>query len=1028
MYKLVRSVWRNRSSLAVLVFATLAAGVFALKTLPESVFPDVDFPRVSVVISAGELPVHYMLIKVTRPIQDVVKGVPGVATVRSQTGIGLSKLHIYFDRNVSPHLAYLMVQARLAQVKLPPKAHLSVRLMTPHIKPFAQYALVSNRVTSSQMMPFYAFHLRPAILSVRGVYRTTYVGRGWPEVHIQLSPSKLAAHHLTVASVIAALKTTQGPFYAGLMRAYHRQFLLVVHARPKSAQRLSELDLRLPTGKAGGQPILLPLSSLGSVSVAPPPAIKDAIVSGYRHALLIDVAAQAGANVKSVASRVTVQVRQIERRLPAHVKLIKIYDFSHMVVNSLNDVWIALGIGAILACLVVLLFLRRLDVALATLIVVPISLAGTFVLLKSLGFGLNIMTLGGITAAIGALIDHAIVVMERSFHASQWSEDVSTRRESALREAVKILPAMCLATLTSVVVFLPLIFLSGTLGLLFRNMALAIVIALLVSQLVALTVTPVLAAYLVPPTRTLRRSQWRGFRSLQVFYARALGVSMRRPWLGLVVLAGLIAVGVITGLSLKTAFLPHWDQGAIAVPFRTPVGTSIEGTTTAARELAAVAMQNGSVARVSGVVGRSLENPRATPNKGDLVVMLQPGKSSDTDAIMSSLRRAFRRAEPNLDELKLHQIMSNRLENLSGSHAPLEVLVFGRSPKKLLEYARRLTRRIRTSGAFLSTTLKSPSSGAEIEVTARNRARLFGLKPGDIARQLLTETRGKQAGFLLSGEQILPIRVRVSEPDQQPNQIVHFPIWLPDGMITTLGHVAKTRLIGSVPYVTYDNLVPYAYIEAKPVHRYGLSQAATLLHRMISKSNVPAGINVTVGGYYRQQSRGFDQMAAILAAAVLILLVLLGFQFGSQKAAIAALAGLSVAGSGVFLALWVTRTALDSTAFLGLLLVLAVATNNLILIFALARRGERSSNRTKAIEWSARQRLRPILMTMLADLFGFLPIAVGVGNGTDLLKPLAISVMGGLTFAVAGSVWLAPVLFAGLDQLHARELWVRVRR
>lgn len=1027
MHRFLKSVWRNRGSLAVLVLAVLAAGVFALKTLPESVFPNVDFPRVSVVISARELPVHYMLIRVTRPIQNVVKGVPGVSAVRSQTGVGLSKLHIYFDATVNPHLAYLMVQARLAQVKLPPKAHLTVRLMTPHIKPFAQYALVSNQVSSSQMMPFYAFHLRPAILSVRGVYRTTDVGRGWPEVHVRLDPRKLAAHHVTVASVIAALKTTQGPFYAGLMRAYHRQFLLVVHARPGSARLLSRLEIRLPVQGDDGQGILLPLGSLGSVVVAPPPATESAIVSGYKHALLIDVEAQAGANVKNVAVRVKNQIRVIQRSLPSHVRLIRIYDFSRMVVNSLNDVWIALGIGAVLACLVVLAFLRRTDVALATLIVVPISLAGTFLILKSLGFGLNIMTLGGITAAIGALIDHAIVVMERSLHPPSLNAGVEERREYALRQAGKILPVMSLATLTSVIVFLPLIFMSGTLGLLFRNMALAIVIALLVSQLAALTVTPVLAAYMGLRSRSLLRARWRGFRRLRVLYVRFLRAGMDQPWIGVVGLLGLVCVGVVTGFSLKTAFLPHWDQGAIAVPFRTPVGTSVQGTAAAARTLAAVAMRNGSVARVSAVVGRSLENPRATANKGDLVVMLKSGLSSDTDVVMTQLRRAFRGAEPDLTELKLHQVMSNRLENLSGSHAPLEVLVFGSNPSRLLTFAARLTKRIRSSKEFVSTTLKSPSAGGEIAIEARNRARLFGLRPRDIARQLLAETRGKQVGFLLRGEQILPIRVTVSEPNQRPNRIGRFPIWLPDGMITTLGHVARTRMIGSVPYVTYDNLVPYAYIEVKPAARYGLSQAASILRGMVRSSEVPSGVNVSVGGYYRQQSRGFDQMAAILAAAVLMLLVLLGFQFSSLKAAVAALAGLSVAGAGVFLALWVTQTRLDSTAFLGLLLVLAIATNNLILIFALAHRWDGGGTRSKSVEWSTRTRLRPIVMTMLADVLGFLPIAVGIGHGTDLLKPLAISVMGGLTFALLGSVWLAPVLFAGLDRIKGRGTWVRVR-
>ncbi|AOU99084.1 transporter [Acidihalobacter yilgarnensis] len=1009
-------LWINRATLTLLALALLAAGWLALGALPRSVFPDIDFPRVTVLVSDANLPVKYMLLEVTEPLEQAAKGVAGVRLVKSQSGVGLSKLHVYFDSHVSPQTAYLMLQARLAQIPLPPGARMTVRLMTPHIQPFAQYALVSNRSDSAAMMPLYAFNIRPALLSVRGVYQVNDTGRGWPEVTLRLSPRRLAEHHLDAGQVVTALRHAQGPFYAGLINAFHQQFVLVAQPRPASTAALGRLMLPLGAHDPDGARVAIPLSALGSVKVGPPPRVIGAAVAGYRHALLIDVSAQAGANVVAVAGQVHARVVALRADLPPGAQLVRIYDFSGLVSHSLDDVWIALLLGTAIAWLVVLLFLRRLDSALATLLVVPLALAGTFLVLHALGFGINIMTLGGLTAAIGALIDHAIVVMERGLRGLPANADRATRRRTALAACGEILPLMTLATVTSTVVFLPLIFLSGTLGLLFRHMALAIVIALLVSQLVALGLTPVLAAWLAQrPSRP--EHPWRWVRRLRLGYDRLLRSGLRRPWLALPVVAVLIAAGLLAGLGLPTAFLPHWDEGAIAVPFRTPVGTPTGETLATGRRLAAVAARDPAVARVSVVVGRSLENSRATSNKGDLVVILHRDRHTTTEAMMQTLRRQFRAAQPDLIELKLHQIMSNRLENLSGSHSPLSILLFGKNPAELQRYGHQLQARIRASGHFEDTVFKSPSAGPEIALEPRARARLLGIDGAGIADQVRTAEWGRKAGFLLRGEQILPIRVRLDTPGETPQTLADLPLRLPDGTLTPLGQVAHVRLKGEVPYVTHDNLVPYAYLWMAPKPGEGLTAAAAVLHREIRAAHLPPGITAVVGGYYRQQAQGFRQMSLILAGAVLILLILLGFQFSGQRPAMAALAAVVLSAPGAFLALRLTGTPLDSTAFLGLLLVSSIAVNNVILIFSLARSRTGRLPNAAAVTRSARARLRPILMTMLADVLGFLPIAIGVGRGTDLLKPLAIAVMGGLSLALFASLWLAPVLYAGLLRL-----------
>ncbi len=1013
MRRYLEALWTNRASLTLLVIVLLAAGWVAETSLPKSTFPDIDFPRVAVVVSAGNLPVKFMLLAVTHPLETLARSVAGVRTVRSQTGVGLSKLHIYFDPDVNPQIAYLMVQARLAHIKLPPGAKVTVNLMTPHIKPFSQYALVSNTVGSAAMRPFFAFQVRPSLLSVRGVYQVKGVGRGWPEVLIHLNRRKLAEHDLGSGSVVRALDSYQGPFYSGLINAYHQRFLLVTRPRPAGVANLRNLQINLP-GASGRASHSLPLSAVGSVQISPPPRIIGAAVSGWRHALLIDISAQANANVPSVASEVQRQIRSLQKNLPTGVHLVEIYNFSNLIHSSLNDVWVALALGAALAWLVVWLFIGRLDAALATLIVVPISLAVTFLLLKALGFGLNIMTLGGITAAIGALVDHAIVVMEQGLSPAQGPNGFPPPHILSLEASGRILSPMTFATLTSCVVFLPLVFLSGTLGLLFRHMALAIVISLVVSQLVALSVTPILSA-LIAGQRPQQHRNPQLFRWLRIMYSRFLRQGLRRPWLAILIGMLLAAIGLASGLTMRTAFLPAWDQGAIAVHFKMPVATPVTKTLKVGRRLAAIADHDPAVARVSVVVGRSLENPRASSNKGDLVVILRAHRHANAEEVIERLRHALRNAQPNLIELKLHQIQSNRLGNLSGANAPLEVMLFGQHDSVLRKTGASLAKKIRSEGHFVGVTFKSPSAGPELQVLPKG-GRLEGLTPKRIAQQILAGNRGREAGFLLHGEQILPIRVQVDAPPSGPQTVKDYPVHLANGQWVPLQRLGHIKLVGSVPYVTHDNLVPYAYIQATPRRGMGLSKGAERLRRLIRHINLPKGVTAVVGGYYQEQAKSFRQMLAILAGALLILLVLLGFQFGGQRGAIAALVSVALAGSGSFLALRIFGIALDSSAFLGVLLVFAIAVNNVILIFTLARQRASGTPDSHHVERAARHRLRPIVMTMLADVLGFLPLAIGIGRGTALLQPLAIAVIGGLVVALASSLWLAPVMYEGIHR------------
>ncbi len=1002
----LEALWANRYTTWLVAALMLAAGVFAFRALPRSVFPSVNFPRMSVVVSDGYLPVPVMLVRVTEPLEQAAKGVQDVTLVRSTTSNGLSKIHVFFNSAITPSNAYLLLEARLGQVGLPPGAHMSVRLMMPSIYPFAEYALVSQTQTSSAMMPAYAFTIKPRLLDVPGVYTVSAIGRGWPEVHVDLSLRRLIGRGLGLQRIAALLRAHQGPYFGGILAGFHGSVLLTAAGRPATIAGLR----RLPVAVGGPRGAVLPLAAFAHIYVGPPPRVRGAAVAHHAHSLLIEVAAQASANVAHVARGVAHAIAALRKGLPADEHLVRDYDLSRLITASLHDVWVALILGTIITFAVLLAFLRRFDTALATLIVVPLALAGTFVVLHMLHLGLNIMTLGGITAALGALVDHAIVVIEQATHGSH-AGPPATRRSHALRAAAEVLPMMTFATLTSALVFVPLILLTGTIGVLFRQMAIALVTALVVSQAVALSVTPLLAVMLAGRPRRHSRGL-RGARRARVAYARGLRGALRRPYLGVFASVAVLALAYGLFRILPTAFLPAWNEGVIAVPFRTAVGSSAGQTLAVGRGLIAIAARDKAVATASVVVGQSLGNPRATPNKGDLVLTLKPAASAV--AVMRRLGTQFRAAYPSLSMLKLHQLLVTQLGNLSGAHSPLDVEVFGHSASALAVYAGRLKARLAHSHRFANVSFPTSSAGPEITVSPRLRALQNGLTPPFLARQIEAAYWGVPAGYMLHGAQILPIAVSTRPTGAisarfTPRLFVHAP----HGPYAPLSAFARTRATPSVAVVTHQNLVPFADIQIRPHRAMGLAQAAAVARGLIAKTPFPPGITAHIAGYYKEQTKSFAQMEVTLAFALLVLLVLVGYQLRAQRAAFAVLVATALSALGSLAGLWLRGIPLDSTSFLGVLLVFAIVVNNGILIFGQARHYRAPPGRLE-VELAARRRLRPILMTMAADVLGFLPLAIGVGHGTDLLKPLATAVMGGLVVALAASLFIGPMLYVSL--------------
>jgi len=1013
MNKYLNFLWSNKTTVFLCGILIIFGGIFSLFRLPESIFPNVNFPKVSILVHNQYLPVKYMLVSVTRPLEEAARTEPSVILVRSQTGNGLSKIHVYFNSNVNPKTAYLMLQARIAKINLPPDSNLSIRLMEPNIYPFAEYALVSNKIDSSNMMSYYYFQVKPTVLGINGVYKVEETSRGWPEINIAIDPQKLLQYKISPQQIIHYLILNQGPFFSGVMNYFNQQFNLST----TSIDNIKDLsNFTIPIKSRNSEFIPLTLDKIADIKIQNPPLIKEAKVSGYKHALIMDILSQNKANEVKVSKELQKVFETIKDRLPHGIKLIKIYDLSDLIKSNLNDVWSALILGSIIALIVVMLFIGRIDGALSVFIVVPLSLSLTFIALYLMGFGLNIMTLGGICASIGAMIDHAIVIIERGL---QNIESNTKKRLSGVFKRLKdILLPMSLATITSTVVFIPLIFLPGTLGLLFKHMAITIIIALIASQLIALTFTPILSMIIVY-RKTYKKNKPKN-RKLYFMFSHTLIFFMRRPWISIIIVFLVAATGYVCFKNLPTAFLPKWDEGLISVPFRTPVGSSVETTTKIGELLMNEASKNPNVDKVSLMVGRGFGNSFSTPNKAIMMIVLKKDRKESTQKVMLELDKKFKTIAPNLISLNSSQIMINRLGDLSGSHAPLEVFLFGSDPDKLFKEGQKLYKILAKNKDFESVTYKSPSAGPEIEFNPNYFATVNNINSKNLADTIKLYFWGENAGFLLKGEQLFPIRITLKDKPQTIQELKSLNI-IHNDMPMALNMLSDIDIKSNVPYITHQNLVPYSYIWVKPYYHIGLTKAAKDIDNIVKRMNLPHDISYSIGGYYKQQTKSFQNMYLILTIALFILLILFGFQFSSQKCAIVAIIAISSTASFSLLSLLIARLNLDSTAFLGILLVFAIVVNNIILIFSRSKQLSKTHTH-KSVALAVRSRLRPIIMTMSADIVGFLPLAIGIGKGTDLLKPLATATIGGLIFGAFASLIIAPSLFSLFSIVKYKKL------
>jgi CzcA family heavy metal efflux pump len=1027
-----RGFWLERMSRTVffLVAVLTLTGVYAALRVPISVFPETNFPRVVIGVDNGVMPVEQMQVTITKPIEDAMNSVPGLVTVRSTTSRGEAEVSLFFDWNCNMVQTLQLVDSALSKVRqtLPSTAVITTNRLTFATFPILGYALTadSNTVSSTQLWEIATYDLKPPLNRVDGVSTVTVQGGQVPEYHIVPNMARLQNSGVTLTDIVNAVQASNIIDSPGLYEANHELILALVNAQAHDATALGNLVVK---STAAGAPVRI--ADVADVRSGTEPVYTMVTANGVP-SVLVNIARQPTSNTVQVADGVATEIARLEKTLPAGVHLTPFYDQSELVRESIRSVRDAIFIGLVLACGILFLFLRDWSSSVVAGMVIPVTVSVTILFLWAVGESFNLMTLGGLAAAIGLVIDDAIVVVENIVV----HRDAGESRTNAVRLALReIATPLIFSTITPVVVFIPLIAVTGVTGSFFRALAVTMTVSLLISLSLAVSLTPALSLSLLK-----QHKHWDGetvheheagpvMRRIHAVQERALGWALEHPW-GLAAACGVLVIGTWFGYSaLGSDLLPKMDEGAFVLDYLTPAGTSLAETNRILTHVEQILRSEPEVEITSRRTGLQMGLAAVTEaNTGDFTVKLKAKRDRSIDEVMDDVRQKIQKEEPALD-VEFTQVLQDMIGDLSNQPEDIVIKLFSSDPNLLNQLGPKVEDAIKKVPGVVDThngvdnTISGPATNFQVDPTLAAR---LGFTPQEVAEDATAILDGlpAQDPMIVNGR---PYTVRVRLPDDARGSLDAMQNTVfnsVSGHTASLGSLAEVTQLPPQNEILRENLQRYIAVTGR-LEGSDLGTAMQQVEKTVDGMHIPSSVHVTYGGVYEEKQKAFGDLLRVLVLALALVFGVLLAEFRNFSAPIAVLASSVLSISGVVLALLVTRPLTDATfnvaSFMGLIMVIGIVAKNGILLLdadekfraqeELQASGESPDLAKEAMLHAAQRRLRPILMTAIAAVAGMLPLAFALGAGSQMLQPLAIAVIGGLLVSVFLSLIVTPAVY-----------------
>ena len=999
-----------------ILFVTLilcAIGAWMIGSFPVAILPDVTFPRIVVIADAGERPQRMVEIGISRPLEEAISTVPGVKKVRSKIQRGAAEISIDFDWGTEMTSALQLINAKIneARPNLPPDAKISAERMNPTVFPIVGLSLNSKSLSQSELWSLATYTMRPRLSRIPGVARVVVQGGRVPEIAVEVNPQRLAAYKLSLADVGAALTQANVVRSVGRLDQQFQQVQALVSGETTDPDTLGNLVVT----QRNGVPIRL--RDVAEVK----PSVEDQttiVTSAGEQSVLLNVVRQSDANTVSVVAGVKSEVAALKSVLPAGTEIGVFYDQSILIGEAVGSVRDAVLIGAALAVVILLLFLGDLRATLVTAAIIPATVLITFLLMRLAGLTLNLMTLGALAVGIGLVIDDAIVVVENVFrHLAAGAE----KNEAVQLAAKEIAVPMISSTLTTVVVFLPLILLSGIAGAFFTALAITLTLALLVSLVLALLVSPSLCAAFLK-TKKGAKEHGRLFEKVIRLYDRVLKIGLKRIWIMPVSAIVLVSLTVFFATRLGTGFMPTMDEGAFILDYLTPPGTSLAESDRLLRQIEDVLKETPEVSAYSRRTGTELGFAITEANRGDFAVMLKPNRTRKIEAVIDEVRGKVAESVPGVD-VDFIEVLQDLIGDLAGAPAPIEIKLFGENQAELNALGTSLSEKlgkIKGTADLKSGVIDSgPDLIAKIDPTRAGRA---GLTPDMVATQANSAMFGDVVTQILQGDRQVAVRVRYPLAYRASGaQMALLPIRSPNGFNLPLSALGDIISVPGTTEVNRENQRRLVAVSARLDDR-DLGTVMKEVQSMMDATPLPPGVTYILGGQFQSQNESFRNLVVVLALAILLVFGVMLFQFGSFTAPTVILLVMPLSLFGVTFGLWITKTPLNVSSFMGAVMLVGIVVKNGILLLDQAIKGEKQGmSLDDAVLHAGEVRLRPILMTTLTAILGLVPLALGLGAGAEMQKPLAIAVIGGLTFSTVFTLVFAPLLYVVFRRLQTRS-------
>ena len=998
------SVWLSRQSRFIIAAFLLLviSGAFAMSRLPVGLFPTIQFPRLSVSLEAGDRPVDQMEAQVTRPVEEALRAVPGVRNIRSQTSRGSAEVSVTFDWGSDIVTAALQSESELARLapNLPAGFAFNVRRMDPTIFPVMGYSLTSDAQSEVALKTFAQYTLRPLLASLDGVVEVSVLGGRDAEFEVKVDPVRLNALGLSISDVETAISASNIVAAAGKLEDRSRLYLAIIDDRLTGADDISSIVLT--AGPNGA----VELGDVAEVRLAAAPEWTRVTADG-KAAVLVNIRQAPDANSLALTHAVK---RVLAREAPAFPKGMTVtpyYDQSDLVVSAATSVRDSILIGTLLAGVGLLFFLRSIRLVLVVAILLPAVLASTALLLMVFGLSLNIMTLGGMAAAVGLIVDDIVVMLEHI------TRRLSEKSATVLEAATEMSRPLIGSSLATIIVFTPLAFLSGVTGGFFKALAVTMAASLAISMVFALSVAPILSRALARAEDAERADRASGWLNR---LADGYGALMARllPHARIAALA-LIAIAAVTGgLSasrIASGFMPQMDEGGFVLDYVAPPGLSLTETDRLVTQMEDIIRSLPEVASYSRRTGLQLGGGLTEANEGDMFIRLKPFPRRNIEEVMADIRKRVEQTVPGL-QIETIQLMGDVIGDLTAVPQPVEVKLYGNDPASLATAADQTLVALEAIHGVVEVQKSDRTAGDAINITLDPaHLALEGLDPASLSSQLEALVGGRPVGAIQAGERSLAIRLWSPETMRdRVSAIEGLMLRSSDGHILPLERVAKVEVLSGQPQSSRENLQPMTAVTGRLEGR-DMGSAMTDVRRAMQGLSLPAGVRYEFGGLYAEQQKSFTDLMTVFAAAFLLSGLLLVFLFRSLSQALAILGVVGLSVAGVLSGLMLTGTELNIAAMMGLTMVIGIIAELGVFYFAEIS-GEQPTHDDRIAAGKAR--LRPIFMSALIAILALAPLALKIGQGSALLAPMAVAIISGLIVGAPLVLIAAPILHAAM--------------